>query len=142
VPCGTLIVEGALNDGPSSSQFARRVSFDRELRLGEHSRHGEGNDYQIIDDIDGSKGAEEVSFAYQGVDYSIDLSKKNKNALERALKPYIEAGTKKTRSGGRGAAKRASGRRDRFRARVGQGPRDRGFGPGAGFSVSPEPLRR
>jgi hypothetical protein len=67
---------------------------------------------QIIDDIDGSKGAEEVSFAYQGVDYVIDLSKKNKNALERVLKPYIDAGTKKTRSGGRGAAKRSSGRSD------------------------------
>lgn len=30
----------------------------------------------ITDDIDGSKGAEEVSFAYQGTEYRIDLGKK------------------------------------------------------------------
>lgn len=67
---------------------------------------------QVIDDIDGSKNAEEVSFAYQGIEYTIDLSKKNRTALERALKPYIEAGTKKSRRNARSTSKRTSGRRD------------------------------
>lgn len=46
------------------------------------------------DDIDGSKDATEVAISYQGVDYTIDLSKKNAAALEKALKPYLEAATK------------------------------------------------
>lgn len=49
---------------------------------------------QITDDLDGSKDASEVSFAFDGTQYTIDLSKKNKSALEKLLKPYIEAGTK------------------------------------------------
>lgn len=49
---------------------------------------------QVTDDLDGSKGAEEVSFSFQGTDYTIDLAKKNLSSLEKALKPYIEAATK------------------------------------------------
>lgn len=48
----------------------------------------------ITDDLDGSTDATEVSFSYAGTDYSIDLSKKNKTALEKALKPYLDAATK------------------------------------------------
>lgn len=51
----------------------------------------------ITDDIDGSKDATEVAFSYNGVDYTIDLGKKNAAAFEKALKPYIEAGTKVSR---------------------------------------------
>jgi hypothetical protein len=60
----------------------------------------------ITDDLDGSKDAEEVRFALQGVEYSIDLSKKNRAALEKALQPYIEAGSKT--SGRRAAGRRKS----------------------------------
>jgi hypothetical protein len=60
----------------------------------------------ITDDIDGSGDAQAVHFSYAGTDYTIDLGKKNRNALEKALKPYLEAGTKlskrATRSGSRG----------------------------------------
>ncbi|PVG82131.1 hypothetical protein DDE18_15765 [Nocardioides gansuensis] len=49
---------------------------------------------QITDDLDGSKDAQEVSFSYQGTDYTIDLGKKNMAAFEKALKPYISAATK------------------------------------------------
>lgn len=45
----------------------------------------------IIDDIDGSKDAEEVSFSYNGIDYQIDLGKRNRRKLETALRPFIEA---------------------------------------------------
>lgn len=79
----------------------------------------------ITDDIDGSKGAEEVSFAYQGTEYRIDLGKKNKAALEKALKPYIDAGTKATRRTQGRARNTSSGRRDL--AAVRDGPRLRGL---------------
>jgi hypothetical protein len=52
---------------------------------------------QITDDIDGSSNAEEVSFSFMGVDYTIDLAKKNRAAFEKALKPYVEAGTRVSR---------------------------------------------
>jgi hypothetical protein len=54
---------------------------------------------QIIDDLDGSKNAETYSFAWQGTEYSIDLSNKNFKALDKLLQPYIKAGTKVTRRG-------------------------------------------
>lgn len=49
---------------------------------------------ETTDDLDGSKNAQEVSFAFGGTQYSIDLGKKNLAAFEKALKPYIEAATK------------------------------------------------
>ncbi|BEP14827.1 iron-regulated nucleoid-associated protein Lsr2 [Acidothermaceae bacterium B102] len=48
----------------------------------------------ITDDIDGSAAAEEISFSYRGTAYTIDLSKKNAAALDKALKPYLAAATK------------------------------------------------
>ena len=52
---------------------------------------------QITDDIDGSKDAEEVAFSFMGTDYTIDLAKKNRAAFEKAMKPYIDAGTRVSR---------------------------------------------
>ncbi len=49
---------------------------------------------EITDDLDGSKNAEEVPFSFRGTDYTIDLGRKNLAALEKALKPYIEAGSR------------------------------------------------
>lgn len=49
---------------------------------------------QITDDLDGSKDAQEIAFSFQGVDYNVDLGKKNLAALEKALKPYLDAATK------------------------------------------------
>lgn len=46
----------------------------------------------VLDDIDGSENAETVTFSYGGSAYEIDLSDKNKKALEKALAPYIEKG--------------------------------------------------
>jgi hypothetical protein len=48
----------------------------------------------ITDDLDGSKDAAEVHFSFGGADYSIDLSKKNLAAFEKALKPYLDAATR------------------------------------------------
>jgi len=70
------------------------------------------------DDIDGSPNAETVTFSFDGRSFEIDLSKKSRTALEKALKPYIDAGrpvgARSTRgsggssSGGRGRGRRAA----------------------------------
>ena len=48
----------------------------------------------MTDDIDGSKGAQTVTFSVDGAAYEIDLAKKNSAALLKALQPYIDAGRK------------------------------------------------
>ncbi|HEX8093966.1 histone-like nucleoid-structuring protein Lsr2 [Jatrophihabitans sp.] len=68
------------------------------------------------DDIDGSPNAETVTFSFDGRSFEIDLSKKSRAALEKALKPYIDAGrpvgARTTRgggsSGGRGRGRRSA----------------------------------
>lgn len=69
---------------------------------------------QITDDIDGSKEATEVAFSFNGVDYVIDLGKKNAVSMEKALRPYIDAATKVS---GRTSAssRRKSSRSDGYR---------------------------
>ena len=62
---------------------------------------------EFTDDIDGAKAEGTVTFSFDGRHYEIDLSKKNRAAFEKALKPYTEAG-RKTRSAGRGAARSSS----------------------------------
>jgi hypothetical protein len=51
----------------------------------------------VTDDLDGSANAKEVTFSLNGESWTIDLSAKNRNALEKALKPYIAKGTKQPR---------------------------------------------
>lgn len=48
----------------------------------------------ISDDIDGTEGAETISFSLDGTAYEIDLAERNANKLYDALKPYREAGRK------------------------------------------------
>ena len=62
----------------------------------------------ITDDLDGSKDAEDVTFSFAGIEYSIDLSKKNRAALEKALKPYIDAGTKVSKRPARGRTRKSN----------------------------------
>ena len=55
----------------------------------------------LIDDLDGKElasGGQTVTFGYDGVEYSIDLSDKNAAKLGSALEPFIAAARK---SGGR-----------------------------------------
>jgi hypothetical protein len=49
---------------------------------------------QFTDDLDGGKAQGTVRFAYDGVEMEIDLSSKNKSAMEKAFKPYVDAGRK------------------------------------------------
>jgi hypothetical protein len=60
---------------------------------------------ELTDDIDGGKADQTVSFGFDGVNYEIDLSKKNSTAFQKALKPYLEAARKVRSTSGRGAAR-------------------------------------
>ena len=51
----------------------------------------------VTDDLDGSANAKEVTFSLDGESWTIDLSPKNRKALEKALKPYIAKATKQGR---------------------------------------------
>jgi Lsr2 len=75
----------------------------------------------LVDDLDGGEAEETVKFSIDGIQYEIDLSKKNANKMREALAPYISAGTKVGRggvlAGGRSASRaRAGGDRDQNRA--------------------------
>ena len=56
---------------------------------------------QITDDIDGSANAKTVTFSFDGSEYSIDLSTKNRAALEKALKPYLDHASQQSRRSSR-----------------------------------------
>ena len=59
----------------------------------------------LIDDIDGREiatGGQTVVFAYQGIEYAIDLNDKNAEKLERTLAPWVAAAR---RTGGRAAGR-------------------------------------
>jgi len=60
----------------------------------------------VIDDIDGTEGAETVTFSYKGTSYSIDLSDENAQKFEAAIEPYVSA----ARKTGRGSSSRAASR--------------------------------
>jgi hypothetical protein len=58
----------------------------------------------LVDDIDGGDADETVTFAVDGVQYEIDLSKKNAAKMREVLARYIKAGSKVGGAGG-GAAR-------------------------------------
>jgi hypothetical protein len=47
---------------------------------------------KLLDDLDGSKAVETVSFGVDGVGYEIDLNAKNAKALRKALAEFVGAG--------------------------------------------------
>ncbi|MET3805641.1 hypothetical protein ABIB25_002645 [Nakamurella sp. UYEF19] len=47
---------------------------------------------KLLDDLDGAKAAETVSFGIDGVGYEIDLSLKNAKALRKAFAEFVAAG--------------------------------------------------
>jgi hypothetical protein len=73
--------------------------------------------HMLIDDIEGGEADETVRFAVDGVQYEIDLSKKNAAKMRNVLARYIEAGSKVGRVAGGGAV-RAAAARERGPARV------------------------
>ena len=67
----------------------------------------------LSDDLDGTESddIQTVRFGLDGATYEIDLSPKNREALEQALSPYLDVAR---RAGGRAASapKKSAGRRD------------------------------
>ena len=48
----------------------------------------------LIDDIDGTEGAQTVQFGFGGQDYEIEISQAHLDQLTEALAPFIEHGRK------------------------------------------------
>jgi hypothetical protein len=61
------------------------------------------------DDLDGSSAAETVRFAFDGQSYEIDLSRANKRAFDKLMKPYVQH-ARKTRASRSAGRARSSGR--------------------------------
>ena len=59
----------------------------------------------VTDDIDGSEDAKAYTFAFNGTQYEIDLAASNRDALLRALQPFIDNGR---RVGGKASTRSAS----------------------------------
>ena len=55
----------------------------------------------VLDDLDGSEGAEPISFALDGASYEIDLSEKNASTLRDALASFV-AGARRVDGSRRG----------------------------------------
>src|SRR3954471_4332613 len=64
----------------------------------------------VTDDLDGSANAKEVTFSLNGESWTIDLSAKNRNALEKALKPYIAKASKQGRRRAASPSRKTAGR--------------------------------
>jgi hypothetical protein len=65
--------------------------------------------YVVTDDLDGSSGAQTVSFSVDGRSYELDLAKKNRSAFDKAIKPYVDAARKAPAN----ATRKASAQRGR-----------------------------
>jgi nucleoid-associated protein Lsr2 len=65
---------------------------------------------ELTDDLDGGKADQTVAFSLNGASYEIDLSKKNANALGKALKPYVDNARKAKAARRRASAPPASSR--------------------------------
>ena len=48
----------------------------------------------LTDDLDGGDADRTVEFGLDGVNYTIDLSEKNADKLQKILAPYLNAGTR------------------------------------------------
>jgi hypothetical protein len=66
----------------------------------------------LVDDLDGSPGDRTINFTWDGVDYEIELNKKNAVAFEKVVKPYVEASRRSRGGRGRRSSSRSSGKRD------------------------------
>lgn len=65
----------------------------------------------LIDDVDGTEGAETVTFALDGVTYEIDLSDKNAAKLRDSMASWVGHGRRvsgRSSTAGRGAGRKAS----------------------------------
>lgn len=84
---------------------------------------------EFTDDLDGGVAAGTVSFSFDGSNYEIDLSKKNRIAMEKVLKPYIDHARKARSTRNRRPVTATTSRRSDLAA-------IRAWAPENGFEVS------
>jgi hypothetical protein len=77
-----------------STDNCRPLHLDFRDQSPDHPDMAKTTIVQVSDDLDGSANASEVRFAFEGTEYAIDLSSKNRKNLEKVLRPYMQAGTK------------------------------------------------
>ncbi|TMR24444.1 Lsr2 family protein [Nonomuraea turkmeniaca] len=88
----------------------------------------------FIDDIDGTEAERTTTFALDGTSYEIDLSGQNREKLEKALAPFINAGRPvRSERGARG--RRAAGGTSRTMTRE-QSAKIRQWAKSQGLPVS------
>ena len=80
----------------------------------------------LVDDLDGSQAEQSVSFGLEGIDYEIDLSGANAQALRELLARYTAA------------ARRTGGRRASSRPSAAPRPANRNAGPGRSRTANAE----
>jgi hypothetical protein len=61
--------------------------------------------YNLVDDIDGGKAVETVTFGLDDQTYEIDLGKRNAERLRAAFSPYVDAGRRLVKTTGRGRSR-------------------------------------
>lgn len=90
---------------------------------------------ELVDDLDGSRADETVTFALDGTVYEIDLKKAHADLIRNELAPYVSAGRKATgaTAAGRGRAAATSRRRAQ---RDDRATEIRGWARAQGFQVS------
>ena len=70
---------------------------------------------EYIDDLDGGRAEGTISFAFDGQQYEIDLSKANARAFAKAMKPYLDV-ARRVPTSRRRAPSRAAGHKSELAA--------------------------
>jgi hypothetical protein len=66
----------------------------------------------LVDDLDGSTADRTINFVWDGTSYAIELSRKNAQAFEKAVRPYVEAARRTRGNRARRASSSRGGKRD------------------------------
>ncbi|MET1044172.1 MAG: Lsr2 family protein [Microbacteriaceae bacterium] len=93
----------------------------------------------VLDDIDGSEGAETVAFSLRDASYEIDLARENLAALTDALAPFIGAARE---TNGGAASRRKPARRRADAAEVRAWAAEQGMAVSARGRISRQVLER
>jgi uncharacterized membrane protein len=67
--------------------------------------------FVLVDDLDGTEGAETISYTINGQDYEIDLSENNAEKFHDTLEPYIQKSREVRRQAETARRSRGDGRR-------------------------------